>query len=320
MPHVIHILVFPAFQLLDATGPAQVFATANDELARLGRPAAYVIRLISTRGGPVTSSAGLDLGTQALPAAAELTGATLVVAGGRGVFDALEQPDLPPWLTQAADRAERCCSVCTGAFLLAATGRLNGRLVATHWAAAERLAQCFPAIRLQDDSIHVHDGKFHSSAGVTAGIDLSLALVEADLGRPLAVAVAKRLVVHMKRPGGQRQFSSELLSQTADDPLRRRLTDWLRPRLQHSLAVEDMAQAVGLAARSLHRHLHRSGTTPARLLLEMRLELACRLLEQEQASLKAIARQTGFASLYNLHRAFVRRFGVGPSDYRARFG
>ena len=154
----------------------------------------------------------------------------------------------------------------------------------------------------------------------SAGIDLCLSLVEADLDRALALAVAKRLVVHMKRPGGQRQFSSELLAQAATDPVHLTLAAWLRSRLHLSIGVEDMARAVGMSARTLHRRLRDAGTSPARLLRELRLELACRLLEEGGAGLKAIARKTGFGSLYNLHRAFVGRFGVAPSDYRARFG
>lgn len=319
-PHAVHILVFPRFQLLDAAGPAQVFASANDELARAGQAPAYAITVNSVDGGVVTSTAGLSLDSQPLPAPAHLHDATLLVAGGHGVVDAMRHATILEWLRTAEPPTRRCCSVCTGAFVLAASGLLDGRQVATHWDAAARLAQHFPALEVRDDAIHVRDGKFHSSAGVTAGIDLCLALLEADLGRELALGVAKRLVVHMKRPGGQRQFSSELLAQAAPEPIRQHLTDWLRPRLHQHLDVETMAVATGLSARSLHRHLHRQGTSPARLLLELRLELACRLLEQGGGSLKAIARKSGFGSLYNLHRAFVRRLGVAPSDYRGFFG
>lgn len=318
--HEICILAFPACQLLDVAGPAQVFATANAELTRQGRGPAYRVRVVSAGGGLVASSSGLALAADPLPPPAGLAGATVVVAGGQGVFATLDDAALLHWLDVSADASARCCSVCTGAFLLAATGRLDGRTVTTHWAAADDLGRRFPRLRVQPDAIHVRDGRFHSSAGVTAGIDLCLSLVEADLGRALALAVAKRLVVHMKRPGGQRQFSSELLAQAATDPAYLTLSAWLRDRLHLSIGVEEMARAVGVSARTLHRRLRDAGTSPAGLLRELRLELACRLLEDGGTGLKAIARKTGFGSLYNLHRAFVGRFGVAPSDYRARFG
>lgn len=319
-PRDVFILTFADFQLLDVTGPAQVFASANAECRRQGLPPAYAVRVISVKGGLVASWSGVSVDTGPLPSLDRLADATLVVAGGQGVRSALADADLRRWLDRAVDDVGRCCSVCTGAFLLAATGRLDGRRVATHWDAAETLARLFPGLLVQDDAIHVHDGKYHTSAGVTAGIDLCLALVEADLGRPLALCVAKQLVVHMKRSGGQRQFSSELLAQAPEASLRRRLSQWLRPRLRGRLTVDDCAQAMGLSVRSLHRKLAEEGDSPARLLLELRLELACRLLEGGRDNVKAVAAKSGFGTAYNLHHAFQRRFGVPPSEYRARFG
>lgn len=317
-PHRVHIVVFPGFQLLDATGPAQVFATAIDE-----RPEAppYELRLVSQQGGLVRSSAGIAVETVPWPSAAALRDATLVVAGGIGTAAAMKDAALLKRIARAQPRLRRCCSVCTGAFLLAGAGLLDDRRAVTHWRDLDTLRRLFPRVRVHDDAIHVKDGPFYTSAGVTAGIDLCLALLEEDLGRTLALRVAKRLVVHMKRPGGQRQFSADLLAQSAEEGLGGRLGAWLRPRLRQAIAVDDMAAAMALSARSLHRHLaDQIGTTPARLLTQLRLEAACRLLEAGRVPVKDVVRRTGFQSEDNLRRAFVQHLGVPPSEYKARFG
>lgn len=317
----IWVLVFPGFQLLDACGPVQVFATANDEAAERGQPAPYRPRLVSLDGGSVASSSGVALHTQRLPGPASLGGATVLVAGGAGVAQAVDSAGLIRWLARAASQVRRCGSVCTGAFLLARAGLLDGRRAVTHWRDVATLRQLHPAVDVQDDAIYLRDGHFYTSAGVTAGIDLCLSLVEEDLGRALALDVAKRLVVPLKRPGGQRQFSAELLAQADDSGVLATLTPWLKPRLHRPLGVADMAQAVALSPRTLHRRLREeAGTTPAALLARLRLEAACRLLEADTASLKQVVRQTGFGTPYNLRRAFVRQLGVLPGDYRARFG
>jgi transcriptional regulator GlxA family with amidase domain len=317
-PHKVCIAVFPGFQLLDATGPAQVFATAADEMPAQ-RP--YDVRIVSQQGGLVRSSSGIALDTGRWPSARELDGATFIVAGGAGVAEALRDAGLLRRVVRASARAGRCCSVCTGAFLLAQAGLLDGRRAVTHWRDAETFRRLYPQVKLHDDAIHVKDGAVYTSAGVTAGIDLCLAMVEEDLGRAMALRVAKRLVVHMKRPGGQRQFSADLLAQSADDGLGGRLAAWLRPRLRQRLAVADMAAALALSPRSLHRHLSDElGATPAQLLAQLRLEAACRLLEAGRVTVKEVVRRTGFQSEDNLRRAFVKRLGVAPSDYKARFG
>lgn len=315
------LVVFPEFQLLDASGPAQVFATANDESAELSQGAPYALHLGSLAGGPVVSSAGLPLVTEALPAPATLAGATVLVAGGRGARKAMNDARLLAWLVRAAATAARFGSVCTGALVLAKAGLLDGRRAVTHWDAVEALRRHFPAVQVVEDAIHVRDGNCHTSAGVTAGIDLALSLVEADCGRPLALAVARRLVVFMKRPGGQRQFSTELLAQSADDSLIHQLTVWLKPRLSQEITVDAMAEAVHLSPRTLHRRLQaEANLTPARLLQRLRLETACRLLESGDAPLKQVARASGFATPYNLRRAFAGQLGISPVDYRERFG
>jgi len=317
----IWVLVFPGFVLLDATGPVQVFSTANDEARDAGRPEPYRIRMISPGGGAVTSSSGVALLTAPLPR--RLAGATLIVSGGRGMEHESAPPDAAAlrWIARAAGSVARCCAVCTGAFALARAGLLDHRRAVTHWQDAGLLQAQHPTVLVQDDAIYVKDGAIYTSAGITAGMDLALSLVEEDQGRVAALGIAKRMVMFLKRPGGQRQFSSELMAQSEPEGLHDRLTQWLRPRLTQQVGVEQMAAACALSVRSLHRKLREdSGVTPAQLLLRLRMERACGLLERPGMTVKRAASQSGFGSEYNLRRAFGAQLGVMPSEYRARFG
>lgn len=319
-PINVWILVYPDFLLLDATGPAQVFSTANDDARDAGLPEPYRVVLVSRAGGAVRSCSGISVLTQTLPRTA-LAGATLIVAGGRGCEQVLLDAPSIRWVARAQQHVARCCSVCTGAFVLAEAGLLDNRRAVTHWQDVVPLRQRYPAVQVQDDAIYVKDGSLYTSAGITAGIDLSLSLVEEDLGRAAAQRVAKRLVVFLKRPGGQRQFSSELLAQAAEQGIAAELSQWLRPRLKHSLGVEAMAAGLAVSVRTLHRKLvDETGTSPAQFLARMRLDAACALLERGHVSVKQVARQAGFGSEYNLRRAFAASLGVVPSEYRARFG
>lgn len=321
LPRDVVVLVFPGFLLLDASGPIQVFATANEEVkARGGRPP-YRISVVSSPGGPVVSSAGVAISTAALPRWRNAQRTTLLVAGGPGVEEARQEARVLRWLAAGAARVQRCCSVCTGAFLLAQAGLLNGRRAVTHWKDVAALQRAFAHVRVQDDAIFVRDGSVYTSAGVTAGIDLCLHLLEQDLGREVSLQVARRLVVYLRRPGGQRQFSSELLAQsTAPGGTAQRLIAWLTPRLRQDLSVRDMADALSTSWRTLHRHiLQETRSTPAQLLMQLRLEAACRLLQEPRASVKRAAERSGFGSEYNLRRAFSRHLGVTPSEYRERF-
>lgn len=314
----IFLLVFPQFLLLDATGPIQVFSSANDEAIDAGLPAPYRLHLISKEGGAVASSAGVSVVTQALPRS-RLAGATLLVAGGR-VNCLPEDAATLRWLSRASEAVARCCAVCTGAFVLARAGLLDGRRAVTHWQEVLQLQEEHPNVQVHDDAIFVHDGKFYTSAGISAGMDLALSLVEEDLGRTAALGVAKRMVLYLKRSGGQRQFSSELLAQTQDEGISAELTAWLRPRLAQAIDVEQMAAACALSVRSLHRKLQQeSNITPAQLLAGLRLELACRLLEQGGIGIKETARRCGYGTEYNLRRAFSLQLGVLPSEYQMRF-
>ncbi|NVD71603.1 helix-turn-helix domain-containing protein [Duganella sp. BJB1802] len=330
-PIDIWLLVYPGFVLLDATGPAQVFSTANDEARDAGLPEPYRIRMVSPGGGLVASTAGVGVMTAPLPRTGrQLAGATLIVAGGRGL-ERGDSPALEPaavrWVRRAAlwrappAACGAAARVCSGAFVLARAGLLDGRSAVTHWMDAAALRAQYPALRVLDDAIHVKDGPFHTSAGIAAGMDLALSLVEEDRGRGAALDTAKRLVVFFKRPGGQRQFSSELLAQADPQGLHGRLTAWLRPRLRRDIDVEQMAAACALSVRTLHRRLRQeAGVSPAQLLLRLRMEAACGLLERPGMSVKRAASQSGFGSEYNLRRAFAAQLGVVPSDYQARFG
>lgn len=318
----IWVLVLPGFVLLDATGPIQVFSTANQEARDAGRAAPYEINLISPAGGLVASNAGISLLTAPLPRRS-LAGATLIVSGGSRLEQAatIVAPAVLRWIARAAASLARCCAVCTGAFALARAGLLEQRRAVTHWRDLDQLRRQFPTVRVQDDAIYVKDGSVYTSAGIAAGIDLALSLVEEDLGHAAALDVAKCLVVFLKRPGGQRQFSCELLAQAAPHGLHGRLTHWLRERLAQPIDVRQMAAAHAVSVRTLHRQLQRDGgVAPAQLLLRLRMECACSLLERREISVKQVARQAGFGSQYNLRRAFAAQLGVTPGAYRARFG
>lgn len=315
------IVVFPDFLLLDATGPAQVFSSSNDESRDTGLSERYAIHMVSPGGGEVASCSGVALLTQPLPPLESLRGATMIVAGGAGVRPALKDSALIAWIAAGAGEARRCASVCTGAFLLAEAGLLRHKRAVTHWQDVDSLRRAYPEVTVQDDAIYVKDGAVYSSAGISAGMDLCLSLVEEDLGRPHALNVAKRLVMYHKRPGGQRQFSSELLAEASGSELAQRLVAWLRPRVQEDIDVDRMAEALAVSARSLYRRLQQeAGVSPADLLARVRMEAACGLLETGSYSVKQVAHKAGFGSEYNLRRAFAQHLGVLPTDYRARFG
>jgi transcriptional regulator GlxA family with amidase domain len=322
-PIDIWLLVFPHFLLLDATGPVQVFSSANDEARDAGLAPPYRIRVVAAGGGAIASSSGVSLLAEPLPRRS-LAGATLIVSGGRvadlpsgGTLDGQAQLR---WVARAGEAAARCCSVCTGSFVLARAGLLAGRRAVTHWADVPALRSEHPQLDVLDDALHVRDGKFYTSAGISDGMDLALSLVEEDLGREQALAVAKRMVLFLKRPGGQRQFSSELLAQSQPQGVSAQLTAWLRPRLRQDVDIGQMAAACALSVRSLHRKLRQEADlTPARLLARLRMETACGLLEQPGMTVKRAARQSGYGSEYNLRRAFSAQLGVLPSEYQARF-
>ncbi|GAB0115435.1 GlxA family transcriptional regulator [Acidisoma sp. C75] len=316
-PHRIEILAFAQANLLDISGPAQVFATANDLCQAAGRRhPAYDTTLVAP-GAAVVTSAGLTLQAAPLPKPDRPLG-TLVVAGGAGVGRCLQDASLLGWLRARAACAERLASVCSGAFLLAEAGLLDGRRAVTHWQRGAEFARRYPAVRLEQDAIYVQDGHIWTSAGITAGIDLALALVEADLGHPLALAVARHLVVFLKRPGGQSQFSATLALQSADAAFAP-LHAWMSAHLRERLPLERLAAQAGMSLRSFCRHYKAStGQSPAEAVELMRVERGRHLLEAGQSVARA-ASACGFGTSETMRRAFLRHIGVGPSDYRERF-
>jgi transcriptional regulator GlxA family with amidase domain len=317
-PREVEILAFPAVQLLDVTGPLQVFASANDYMAKGGHARPYVIRLVAPGDLSVEASAGVSLVTQALPRTDSAVD-TLIVAGGEGVGMASADPVLVDWVRQRSGQARRTASICTGAFLLAATGVLDGRRAVTHWSHCGELARRFPAIRVESDPIFVRDGALWTSAGVTAGIDLALALVEEDLGRAVSLAVARYLVVFLKRPGDQAQFSEALTMQAAEDKFGA-LHDWISKHLDDHLSLPVLAARAGMSERSFSRHYAEStGVTPARAIERLRLEGARRLLSETRLPVKRISQRCGYGSEETMRRSFLRLLRSTPQDYRARF-
>ena len=314
----IDVLTYPAVQLLDVTGPVQVFASANDIVAETGGARPYALRVVARGGQGVTASAGLVIAAGPLPPIGDALD-TLLVAGGEGAEAAAEDPALVDWVRERATQARRVASVCTGAFLLAAAGVLDGRRAATHWMYCAKLAQRFPAVRVEPDPIFVCDGPVWTSAGVTAGIDLALALVEEDLGRAVALAVARYLVVFLKRPGGQAQFSAALSLQTADDKFGA-LHEWITGHLGDDLSLSILADQAGMSERSFsRRYAEAAGQTPARAIERLRIDAARRLLSDSRLPVKRIAQRCGFGSEETMRRSFQRLLAVTPQDYRARF-
>jgi transcriptional regulator GlxA family with amidase domain len=315
---MIEILAFPAVQLLDVTGPLQVFASANDLMATTGEAPPYTIRLIAPGGSGVEASAGVALVADPL-SPLETSVDTLIVAGGEGVDAASTDAVLVNWVRERTRQARRTASICTGAFLLACSGILDGRRAVTHWKYCAEFARRFPAVQVESDPIFVRDGSVWTSAGVTAGIDLALALVEEDLGRTMALAVARYLVVFLKRPGGQAQFSEALSLQAAEDKFGA-LHDWVGKHLAEDLSLPVLASQAGMSERSFSRHYAEStGLTPARAVERLRVEGARRLLTDTRLPVKRISQRCGFGSEETMRRSFIRLLSATPQDYRARF-
>ena len=323
------LIVAPAFeraQLLDVSGPVQTFASANEIVTESGGAPPYRIAVVSRRGGPVCTSSGLSLMTQA---AGHAIGAarvdTLIIPGGPGVHEALRDRHTITWVQHHSASARRIASVCTGAFLLAEAGLLDGRRATTHWKWCGRLQERYPAIQVEHDPIYVTDGNIWTSAGVTAGIDLALALVEADLGRSIAMRVARQLVVFLNRPGGQSQFSAPLEAQAAaaDGNAPNHfapLHGWIAGHLSSDLRVERLAEQAGMSPRTFARvYAGTMGITPARMVEKIRVEAVRRVLEATDMPIKRIAAECGFGQEERLRRAFARQVGTTPAEYRARF-
>ena len=320
-PRTVLFVAYPGVGLLDLTGPFTVFWSASRFMSlRGGRT--YERRLATVHGGPIATTDGMTVVAEPLANFDNAEIDTIVVPGAVEMSAPSADRALIEWIALNAPRARRVCSVCTGAFLLAEAGLLNGKRVVTHWNAVDTLRKQYPAVQVDADAIFVHDGEVWSSAGASAGIDLALALVQDDCGREVAMSVARQLVVYMKRPGGQSQFSELLDARSNSNGAFSELHDWLTQHLDDSsLSVETLARRVCMSARNFARvYKTKTGRTPAKAIELFRLESARRLLEDTDERIEAIARRTGFGDEDRMRNTFQRHLNVSPRDYRARFG
>ena len=320
-PHRILLLAFPNGQLLDIAGPLQMFAAANDELSRQ----VYRIEIAAPQVGPFATSSGVRLVADV--SFAQVTNKrlarihTLITVGGEpGMREELVRGNATDIVARAIGRVPRIASVCSGTFFLAAAGALDGRRAATHWSEVEALKLFRPAVLVDGDAIHIEDRGVWTSAGVTAGMDLALAMVEADLGRKVALAIARRHVLFRIRPGGQSQFSAELVAQSADNPKIKKLAEKVTAQPRADWRTDVLAAEAAVSRRSLSR-LFRMGldVSPADFVERVRTDLARRRLLETDDNVEAIAVTCGFGSLRRMDRAFARSMSASPTEFRSRF-
>jgi transcriptional regulator GlxA family with amidase domain len=314
-------VAFPGMCMLDMAGPQTVFWSACRRLGERGSPE-YRRHTVSLEGGLVQTLEGVPMHTQPLSDFADEEIDTIIVPGSPHIEQVIEHSGLLiAWLREASRRARRTTSVCSGAFMLAQAGLLDGKRAATHWAMSDRLEQVHPSVATDRDAIFVQQGNVWTSAGVTAGIDLSLALVEADCGRQLALQVARELVVFVKRPGGQAQFSSLLQAQLQDGMIFDELHLWITDNLgSDGLTVDALAARASMSPRNFARvYKEKTGRTPAKAVEIFRLEAARRLLEESDKHIEQVARQCGFGDEDRMRITFQRNLGISPSEYRNRF-
>lgn len=317
-PQRLVVLAVAPVEELDIIGPWEVFATANN-IVRDPRPAYQIELVTTTQKGSFLGDSGLTLSAMRHYRAALGMVDTLIIPGGSGPIKTRDA-DVLEWVRSVAKKARRVVSVCTGAFLLAKAGLLNEKTATTHWMFADELRRHFPRVSVEPDQIYVRDGNVYTSAGVTAGMDLALALLEEDFGSRIALEVARRLVLFLRRPGGQAQFSVLLASQASENKPLRELQVWIAENLQRDLSVEYLASRVAMSPRNFARTFVReTGVTPAHLVEQLRVEAARRELELTEHGLESIAARTGFGSAEVMRRAFQRRLGISPHLYRERF-
>jgi transcriptional regulator GlxA family with amidase domain len=319
MKRSVVIAVFPGVQPLDAVGPFEVFSGTSRVAGDVGRSVSYSVKLVSVGGVAVSGESGLGLCTLPLPDRSEHID-TLMLPGGDGVYAACRDEVLLSWIRAAAPGCRRVATVCSGAFLGAQAGLLDARRVTTHWARADRLASEFPMLSVDPDPIYVRDGKYWSSAGVTAGIDVALALVEDDLGVDVAQTVARWLVMFLHRPGGQTQFASPVWVPRAERSAVRAVQSRVESAPGDDHRVPVLAAAAGMSVRHFTRvFTSEVGATPSRFVERTRVEAARRELETTNETLDVIARRCGLGSAETLRRVFQRRLGTAPDAYRRRF-
>ncbi len=316
------MLAYPDVQMLDVMGPLEVFARTTrwlrDQRKRDGE--AYAIEIVGLKRGAFRASSGLRLYADQRFGEVGRGIDTLLIAGGIGTRRYRAHAPLLRWIRRQAGWVRRLASVCTGAFFLAEAGLLKGRRATTHWAWCARMARLYPDVRIEPDRIYVRDGSIYTSAGVTAGMDLALALVEEDHGREVALQVARELVMFLRRPGGQSQFSAQLAVQLAEREPLRDLQAYILEHPRADLSVETLARRVAMSPRNFARVFTREvGTTPVRFITTARVETARRLLEESSDDLQKISDLTGLGSTESMRRAFLRAIGIPPGRYRERF-
>lgn len=318
-PLRIGFIGFDGLTALDLVGPADVFASVPRG-PEPGGPAPYEIVTIGARGRTFATDSGLVFkASRTLETAPALD--TLIIPGGAGLREPRLNGRVAAWVKAGAGRFRRIVSVCTGIYGLAPTGLLDGRRVTTHWNFADDVARRFPRLRIEPNALFVKDGPFYTAAGVTSGIDLALALVEEDLGPQVSLAVARMLVVYLKRAGGQEQYSEPLRFQTRSGDRFSELAAWMAGHLHEDLSVEKLAARACVGSRQFNRRFNRVfGTTPAAFVEDLRLNESRRLLASGSSPVESVAETVGFHSSDSFRRAFERRFGITPTAYRSRFG
>jgi len=306
---MIGVLIFPNFQLLDASGPISVFEIAT-RYARLPPS----IKVIAAQPGPVRSTSGVEMLARKFGAAGALS--TLIIAGGEGVEEAGRNACTLAFIRSVAKRGIRIASICSGAFVLAEAGLLDGRRATTHWQRTRQFLATYPSVKLEPDSIYVRDGHIWSSAGITAGIDLALAMVAEDHGEEIAQKTARQLVLYHRRSGGQSQFSQLLELKTPGGRFAQLLT-WAREHLDAPLTVDDLAERAGMSARHFTRaFIAETGTTPSKAVERLRIEVARQQVQASSEPIERVAETTGFRDPERMRRAFIRAFGQPPQALR----
>jgi transcriptional regulator GlxA family with amidase domain len=310
------MLVYPGVMAMDVYGPLEAFAMANT----IAHRPLYRLAIAGMTAAPVETSLGIPIAPSIAVTELKEPIDTILVSGGFGQAEASVDQRLLDWLRAGKLRARRCGSICTGAFVLAAAGLLDGKRATTHWAMAAELGQRHPTVSVSADRIFVRDGNVYTSAGVTSGIDLAIGLIEEDHGRMLALKVARALVVYLKRPSGQSQFSNLLLAQFANSPPVRLVQEWALENLGADLSIKALARRAHMSERTFRRTFtEETGETPRDFVGRIRIEAARNLFEEAQLSVQAVATRCGFENVDTLRRAFLRRLGTTPQKYLGRF-
>lgn len=316
----VDIIVYPGFKALEAIGPLKVFDYTNDCLRKFKLAGGYQVSIASTTIGAVASDTLMSLHASKVISTLALPDLALIVGSPDIEKALLESPEIIDWVTRAAPRMKRLAALCTGSFFLAAAGVLDCRRATTHWSFADRLRKNYPGVIVDADAIFVREGNIWTSAGVTAAMDLALALVEEDFGREVALEVARDLVIYLKRPGGQSQFSVHLASQMNTHPTIRELQNWIMSHLDDALTIPKLAARMSMSERNFARvFLREAEESPADFIERARFEAARRLLESDKLPLKSIVRKTGFGTEEKMRRVFKKKIGVTPTAYRERF-